>query len=108
MKFLTTLFWAVFAAVLVLFARENWVPVTLNLWSGLQADVKLPFLLLLVYLLGFLPTYLIYRGRMWSLRRQLVRPERVIVGNQPVVAAPMLVPDEAAAPVGNPPAEAAP
>jgi putative membrane protein len=88
MRFLMTLFWAVFAAALVLFARENWVPVTLNLWSGLQADVKLPFLLVLVFLLGFLPTYLLYRGRMWSLRRQLVRPERLTVANQPVVVAP--------------------
>ena len=89
MKFLTTLFWAVFAAAMVLFARENWVPVTLTLWSGLQADVKLPFLLLLMFLLGFLPTYLLYRGRMWSLRRQLVRPERVVVGNQPAPAQPV-------------------
>lgn len=88
MKFLATLFWAVCAAALVLFARENWVPVTINLWSGLQADVKLPFLLLVVFLLGFLPTYLVYRGRMWGLRRQLGRPERVLVGNQPVPIAP--------------------
>ena len=84
MQFLKILFWAVMAAGIVLVARENWVPVTINLWSGLQADVKLPFLLLVVFLLGFLPTYLLYRGRMWTLRRQLTRPGRVTVANQPV------------------------
>ncbi len=86
MQFLKTLFWVVLAAALVLFARENWVPVPVNLWSGLVAEVKLPFLVVVVFLLGFVPTYLFYRGRMWTLRRQLGRPERVTVGNQPVAA----------------------
>jgi putative membrane protein len=83
MQFLKTLFWVVLAVVLVLFARENWVPVEVKLWSGLIAEVKLPFLVLVFFLLGFLPTYLIYRGRLWTLRRQLTRPERVAVVNQP-------------------------
>ena len=90
MHFLKTLFWVILAAGLVLFARENWVPVPVNLWSGLVAEVKLPFLVAIVFLLGFLPTYLLYRGRMWTLRRQLTRPERVSVGNQP--AAPAAAP----------------
>lgn len=88
MQFLKTLFWVMLAIGLVLFARENWVPVEIMLWSGLIAEVKLPFLLLVVFLLGFLPTYLFYRGRMWSLRRQLSRPESVTVANQPAPTAP--------------------
>lgn len=86
MHFLKTLFWVILAAGLVLFARENWVPVPINLWSGLIAEVKLPFLVLIAFLLGFLPTYLFYRGRIWTLRRQMSRPERVSVANQPVGA----------------------
>jgi uncharacterized integral membrane protein len=97
MQFLKTLFWVMLAIGVVLFARENWVPVEIKLWSGLIAEVKLPFLLLVTFLLGFLPTYLFYRGRMWSLRRQLTRPETVVVANQP-----------AAAPVAVQPAEPAP
>ncbi|HEY0116618.1 MAG TPA: hypothetical protein VGB54_12955, partial [Allosphingosinicella sp.] len=88
MQFLKTLFWVALAIVLVLFARENWVPVDVKLWSGLVAEVKLPFLVALVFLLGFLPTYLFYRGRMWTLRRQLSRPERVSVANQPTPLRP--------------------
>ena len=86
MQFLKTLFWVVVAVVLVLFARENWTPVTLTLWSGLQADVKLPVLVFAAFLLGFVPTYLLYRGRLWALRRRYTQPERVTVGNQPAVA----------------------
>jgi lipopolysaccharide assembly protein A len=83
MQFLKTLFWVVVAIALTLFAIYNWRPVTLNLWSGLQADVKLPVLVAIPFLLGFLPTYFVYRGRLWALRHRYERPERVSVGNQP-------------------------
>jgi uncharacterized integral membrane protein len=104
MHFLKTLFWVILAAGLVLFARENWVPVPVNLWSGLVAEVKLPFLVALVFLLGFLPTYLFYRGRMWTLRRQLSRPERVFVANQPLTTqpAPALTPEPEPTPEAEP------
>lgn len=82
MNFLRTLFWVVIAVSLAIFANRNWNDVTLNLWGNIQADVKLPFLLVLIFLLGFLPPYLILRGRIWSLRRKLNSAER------PAVAAP--------------------
>lgn len=88
MRFLKTIFWVVLAVGVVLFARENWVPVEIKLWSGLIAEVKLPFLLFVIFLAGFLPTYLLYRGRMWTLRRQIGRQDRAPVGNQPVTIAP--------------------
>jgi len=96
MQFLKTLFWVVLAIGIVLFARENWVPVEIRLWSGLIAEVKLPFLLLVTFLLGFLPVYLLYRGRMWTLRRQIGRPERVTVANQPAAPAPAPTPPPSA------------
>lgn len=71
MQFLKTLFWVLLAVLLVLFAVTNWTVVTLNLWGGLQADVKLPVLVIGAFLLGFLPTLLIYGARIWSLRRRL-------------------------------------
>ena len=70
MQFLKTLFWVVLAVVLVLFAHANWNIVTLNLWGGLEADVKLPVLVIGAFLLGFLPTFILYRARLWSLRRR--------------------------------------
>lgn len=88
MQFLKTLLWVMIAIGVVLFARENWVPVEIQLWSGLIAEVKLPFLLLVVFLLGFVPTYLLYRARTWTLRRQIGRPDRVVVGNQPISNTP--------------------
>lgn len=76
MQFLKTLLWVAVAVVLVLFAKGNWHPVTLRLWGGLEADVKLPILLLAVFLLGFLPMLILHRARMWSLRRRIEAHER--------------------------------
>ena len=71
MQFLKTLFWVILAVVLLLFSITNWTAVTINLWGGLQADVKLPVLVIFAFLLGFLPTLLVYGTRAWSLRRRL-------------------------------------
>ena len=86
MQFLKTLFWVVVAVVAALFAYHNWAPVSLALWAGLIVEVKLPALLFAAFLLGFLPMYLVYRGRLWTLRRRLAQPERVVVANQPAAA----------------------
>ena len=76
MNFLRTLFWVVLAVSLAIFANRNWTDVTLNLWGNIQAEVKLPFLLLITFLIGFAPLYLIMRGRVWNLRRKLAVAER--------------------------------
>ncbi|HEY0113009.1 MAG TPA: hypothetical protein VGB59_07625 [Allosphingosinicella sp.] len=78
MQFLKTLFWIVLTVVLVLFAKGNWKPVTLKLWGGMEADVKLPILMIAVFLLGFLPIFIIYRARMWSLKRRLEPGARTV------------------------------
>lgn len=76
MQFLKTLFWVLVAVLAALFARANWIPVSLKLWNDLEADVKLPLLLLVTFLIGFLPTWLIMRARIWSHRRRLETLER--------------------------------
>jgi lipopolysaccharide assembly protein A len=76
MRFLSTLFWVLLAVVVVLFASRNWSDVTLNLWGDIQADVKIPILLLIVFLIGFLPPWLVMRARIWSHRRRVEALER--------------------------------
>jgi uncharacterized integral membrane protein len=83
MQFLKTLFWVILAVVLVLFASANWNIVTLELWGDLQADVKLPVLVIGAFLLGFVPTLVIYRARIWSLKRRLEAQSQVHVANLP-------------------------
>ena len=76
MQFLKTLLWVLLAVAVALFASRNWFPVTLNLWGDIQADIKLPALLLLLFLAGFLPTWLTMRARLWTQTRRLEAMER--------------------------------
>ena len=90
MQFLKTLFWVILAVVLVAFSAANWnTPqngvgkVTIQLWGGLVTDIRLPFLVLVAFLLGFLPTFLVYRTRIWSLERRLETQNQAHVANMP-------------------------
>lgn len=76
MQFLKTLFWVLVAVIVVLFATRNWASVTLSLWGDIQADIKIPILLLIFFLIGFLPTWLIMRAKLWTVRRRLDVVER--------------------------------
>ena len=76
MQFLKTVFWVLVAVLVALFSFRNWFDVTVNLWGDIQADIKLPVLLLIVFLFGFLPTWLILRARIWSHRRRIEAMER--------------------------------
>ena len=76
MQFLKTLFWVLLAVIIVLFARGNWSDVTLNLWGDIQVDIKLPLLLALMFLLGFLPLFLVHRTRLWTIKRRLEVDQR--------------------------------
>ena len=88
MQFLKTLFWVFVAVVLVLFASRNWRPVPIEFWdAGPHVEIKLPVLVLLAFLLGFLPTYFIYRARVWALKRRLEGQPQVHVANMPAAAA---------------------
>jgi uncharacterized integral membrane protein len=83
MQFLKTLFWVLIAVVVALFASRNWSGVTISLWDDIQADIKLPILLLITFLIGFLPTWLILRARIWSLQRRVDAMERNRIASLP-------------------------
>ena len=104
MQFLKTLFWVVLTVILVLWAKANWFNVELKLWGGLVADVKLPVIIFTAFFLGFLPTLLLHRARIWSLKRRM-EPAATVVST-PVV--PVATPAGAApepGPVAVPPEE---
>ncbi len=92
MQFLKTLFWVALALLLVLFASVNWHAVTLRLWGGLEADVKLPVLMLVAFLLGLLPMFAVHRARIWSLKRRLDAQERQAAMVQNLPAGPRVAP----------------
>lgn len=76
MQFLKTLFWVLLAVFIALFASRNWSDVTLNLWGDIQVDIKIPVLMLIMFLLGFVPVLVVHRARLWALKRRLEAEQR--------------------------------
>lgn len=69
MRFLRLLFWSFVALLALLFLGRNWSDVTVDLWGDLEADVKLPLLLVIAFLIGWLPTTIGWRLRQWRTKR---------------------------------------
>ena len=78
MQFLRTVFWVVIAVLGAVFALNNWTPVTVNLWSGLVLDTRLPVLMLATFLLGLVPMLIVYRATRWSMKRRLNNANRAL------------------------------
>ena len=93
MHFLRTIFWVLLAVVVALFTVRNWTPVTLSLWGDIQADTKVPLLLLVGFLIGWLPTWLLMWIRIERVsKRRIDAHERNLAA--PVVPPPTLADDE--------------
>ncbi len=97
MRFLITLGWMVVAVLLALFSYRNWRDVTVDLWGPLQADIKLPLLLLVMFLIGFVPVWLVMRAKVWGLSRRLLIAERPPLGTPTPLADDAPVIDESEA-----------
>ncbi|MBW4329406.1 LapA family protein [Stakelama sp. CBK3Z-3] len=108
MQFLKTLFWALLIGLGAAFAYNNWVPVDLHLWGGLIAEVNLPLLLLVSFLIGFVPMLLAYYTMRWRLRQRISNSERALADLRaahavvPPPAPDVAITPAAPAPLGEP------
>jgi uncharacterized integral membrane protein len=91
MQAVRTLIWVIVAVVITVFAVANAQPVTVAVWPGSVAELPLSILIILVFLLGFLPPFLLNLGNRWRLSRKISQQEQVIAQLRPttVVAAPV-------------------
>lgn len=75
MQFLRTLFWIVLVVLAMLFSFANWTPVAVN-FGDFVVETKLPVLLLLAFLTGFLPGIALHAATRWRMRRRLADAQR--------------------------------
>jgi lipopolysaccharide assembly protein A len=114
MRFLKVLFWLLLgglAAAFVIYNGEE--RVSLHLWGGLIADISLPLLIVLVFLLGFLPMLGLYHGLRWRSRQRIAGLERAIadlraVSPAPASSAPVAEPVRISPPAAPTPAASTP
>jgi lipopolysaccharide assembly protein A len=85
MNFLKTAFWVILAVAIALFTKANWVVpptysgyIPVKLWGDIIIETRLPILIVMAFLLGLLPMWIIARASRWSLRRKLDSAERAL------------------------------
>ncbi len=104
MQFLKTIFWVALAVIVVIFSSNNWIDIKVSLWANMVWQTKLPVPLLMAFLIGLLPTLLLYRTSRWQLRRKLDLTEKALASVQSVHApTSSSVMPPAAAPIAVPP-----
>ena len=81
------------AVAFILLAVANWTPVPFRLPDGAVINIRLPLLLAIAFIAGWLPTWLVHLGTRAQLRRKLAKAG--IVDPPPVLppqAQPIIVP----------------
>ena len=83
MQFVRTLFWVLILAALLIFTAFNWRPVEVQIWTNLVLETKIPALVIVAFLLGLVPTWLLHRGTRWRLNRRISHLEGAARGTPP-------------------------
>ena len=108
MQFLKILFWCLLAFVAAVFTIGNWTTVPIKLWGGLIAEVNLPLLLFVTFLVGLVPTMIYYNAVRWRLRNRLATSERTVTDLRAALSPPpqpVVVVDPGIEPVAHAPIE---
>ena len=71
MKILRTIILVLLAIAFLIFAIYNWEPVELALWQNLVLETKVPMLVLLAFLAGFVPMWALHRSVVWNQNRRI-------------------------------------
>jgi hypothetical protein len=73
---LKTIMWVVIAVGIALFSMANWQPVEVLVWPDRVLETKLPVLIVIAFLAGAGPMWVMLRAARWSLKRRLDNSER--------------------------------
>jgi uncharacterized integral membrane protein len=101
MQAVRTIVWVLLLVVLVAFSVLNWNEVEVTIWPNLILETKVPALVVIAFLLGLLPTWLVHRGVKWQMQRRIASLEAAARAN--AVTPPPPVADT---PVDPPPSPA--
>ena len=76
MQIVRTIIWVLLLVALLLFSIANWDPtVTVRIWENLVVDTKIPAIVVVSFLIGFVPMWLYHRASKWQMRRKIASLE---------------------------------
>ena len=100
MQIVRTIVWVLLLVLLVIFSINNWNVVPVKIWEGLILETKVPALVVISFLLGLLPMWLLHRVSAFYTRRKISSLESAARTAAVAPAAPP--PDPAADPTVAP------
>jgi len=71
MQVIRTVVWVVVLIALLVFSINNWTTIDVKIWEGLILETKLPVLVVIAFLLGLLPMWILAKASKWRLTRQI-------------------------------------
>ncbi len=71
MQIIRTVVWVVVLIALLVFSINNWTTIDVKIWEGLILETKLPVLVVVSFLLGLLPMWILAKASKWRLKRQI-------------------------------------
>ena len=87
MQIVRTVVWVALLFALLAFSFFNWKPVEVQIWDNLILETKVPALVIVSFLLGLLPMWLLHRGAKWRYSRRISALETAARTNAATAAA---------------------
>ena len=90
MQIVRTIVWVLLLVALLLFSAFNWKPVEVKIWEGLILETKIPALVIISFLLGLVPMWLLNKAQRFNMSRRISSLETAArsASTTPVVANP--------------------
>ena len=88
MQIVRTIVWVLLLVALLLFSAFNWNPVEVKIWEGLILETKIPALVIVSFLLGLVPMWLMSKTQRFYMNRRISSLESAArsAATTPVVA----------------------
>lgn len=72
MQIVRTIVWVALLIAFVALTMLNWdTQLAVRIWPGIVWDTRLPAVIVVAFLLGLVPMWLIHRGSKWRLQRRI-------------------------------------
>jgi hypothetical protein len=103
MKIVRTIVWVLLLIAFVAFTVANWEEgVDVQIWANLVVGTKLPAVVVIAFLIGLVPTWLLHRATKWQLHRRIASLENAAHASA-MAAAPSPQPASGAEPLPEEP-----
>ena len=96
MQIVRTIVWVLLLVALLVFSAFNWKPVEVKIWEGLVLETKIPALVVVSFLVGLVPMWMLHRANRFYMSRRISSLETAARSAAVTPVAPPPPPEEPA------------